>query len=679
MKERLKSPRFVLLFLVFFSVAAAALAAIADNPNQVYNALQRAYYLSAADAVWIRPGLNMVIQNVTLPADRRPVVTFRITDDKGQPLDRLGNLTPGSVTSNFMIAYIPANATQYVSYNVRTQTSPITRVSAIQATGESNGTYTDRGDGTYDYRFALALPENYDRTATHTIGIWSRRDLTEFGLSRYYVNRIWNFVPDGRQVTKIREVVKTASCNACHDPLLLHGTTGRKDVEVCILCHTPQTIDPDTGHTQDMKVLTHKIHMGANLPSVRAGTPYIIIGNQQSIHDYSKVHYPMDIRNCTSCHKDAAQVNNWLLNPTAETCGSCHDDVNFKSGLNHRGGPQVDNRFCAACHWPESGFEYDATIKGAHTPPYKSRQLVNPRFEIVSITNTAPGQRPVMTFRITDKDGKILTPSQFGSFSAVLAGPTSDYRWYVSESMIAAPYSGGVGTYTFTNAIPSTATGTYSVTMQGFINQTLNRGTTKEFAQRDAGNNVTRYFAVTGTTVTPRRTTTDLAKCLKCHDKLQLHGTNRNTMEFCVVCHNPATTDTARRPAAQAPAESIDMKIIAHRIHRGIALNDNYTLYGFGNVAHNYNNVHYPGDLRNCTACHTGTAYTVPLPSTATPSVTPRHRWNPTLPTTATCTGCHDSLAAFAHAFLNTAPFGESCAVCHKETASAAVSKVHAR
>jgi hypothetical protein len=33
--------------------------------------------------------------------------------------------------------------------------------------------------------------------------------------------------------------------------------------------------------------MVHKIHAGPNLPSVKAGKPYVIIGNQQSVNDYS--------------------------------------------------------------------------------------------------------------------------------------------------------------------------------------------------------------------------------------------------------------------------------------------------------------------------------------------------------------------------------------------------------
>lgn len=681
--------RKVLLFSSSFLLGTAlGIAAIVQGPEQVYSALQKAFYLSEADAVWIRPGLHVEIVSVTIPMDLKPVVVFKLTDDKGQPLDRLGNLTPGVINTSFILAYIPQNSTQYVAYTVRTQTSPITGVSAQQAATDTGGTYYSFGDGSYRYTFGTALPAGFDASATHTLGIYATRDLREFGLSFYVDNVTKSFVPDGRQVTRIRDVVPTSACNQCHDPMSAHGQTGRRDMEICILCHTPQTSDPDTGNTVDMKVMIHKIHRGENLPSVQAGHPYRIIGFRQSVADYSEVVFPQDMRNCTTCHQaPAQQVNNWLLNPTAETCGSCHDNVNFKTGQNHAGGPQPTDRDCARCHWPEGIYEYDASIKGAHTVPYKSTQLRYPKVEILSITNTAPGQKPTVTFKITDKNGAPIAPAEMGGtrgrLALTLAGPTSDYRWYLQEAANNAQYANGIATYTFTGAIPSDASGTYAVMSEGRLVTALNPGTTKEFTYQEPAGNAVKFFAVTGTTVTPRRAVVDQAKCNLCHDKLILHGSNRTEIAACVICHNPANTDVSRRPATALPAEAVDMKIMIHKIHTGEELEGEYTVYGFGNVAHNYNRVLYPGDRRNCLACHVAGTFTVPLPSTVTPSTTPRDLWNPMLPTSAACLGCHDSVASAAHAYLNTATINggsfESCSVCHKESAEFAVTRSHAR
>jgi OmcA/MtrC family decaheme c-type cytochrome len=673
-------PKLLIFVALFVLVGAFAVAQIIQDPGPVYSALEKTFYLTAQDAQWTRPGLQLTIQNVTIGADRKAQVTFRITDANGIAIDRVGGFTPGTVSTSFIIAYIPKDATQHVAYTTRVQTSPITKVSATQAGTDSGGTYASLGDGSYTYTFAKVLPADYDTTATHTVGIYATRNLTTYGLSLYVANATKDFVPNGSPVTKIRQVVTTAACNACHDPLAAHGSTGRQAVEICILCHQPQTIDPDTGNTVDMKVMTHKIHMGANLPSVKAGKPYQIIGNAQSVQDYSTVVFPMDIRNCENCHKNSAQVNNWWANPTAVTCGSCHDDINFQTGLNHEGGPQPSDKYCTYCHWEKSDWEFDSTIRGAHTVPYKSTQLRYPKIQIVSVSNLGPGLKPVVKFKLSDKNGPIK-PTDLARLTLRFAGPTDDYRWNGSETANTAAAvvgSDGVITYSFaTVALPADAKGTFALETEGYFSATLNPSTVKALAQRDVMDSAVQFFAVTGTTVTPRRTIVDDAKCDKCHDKLWFHGGNRNNAQVCSLCHNPTLTDS--RPASKGPQESLDLKIMIHKIHSGENLSKDYSILGSTGTGTSFNDVLYPGDRRDCLQCHVTGSYTTPLPSTATPVTWPANAWSPVLPTAAACLGCHDTVDAASHAFVNTAAFGEACAVCHKEAADAAVSKVHAR
>ena len=146
-------------------------------------------------------------------------------------------------------------------------------------------------------------------------------------------NDVYNFVPNGSPVNVTREVTSTKACNQCHDPMFGHGGS-RLTVEMCILCHTPQTINPDTGLTQDMPVLIHKIHMGKNLPSVKAGTPYRI-WHRGAWSDFSNVGFPSgvdELKTCDVCHQGAPQAVNHMSNPSRAACGACHDDVNFATG-----------------------------------------------------------------------------------------------------------------------------------------------------------------------------------------------------------------------------------------------------------------------------------------------------------------------------------------------------------
>ncbi len=427
--------------------------------------------------------------------------------------------------------------------------------------------------------------------------------------------------------------------------------------------------------------MVHRIHRGENLPSVEAGEPYQIIGFNQSVNDYSNVVFPQDIRNCQTCHSPAAtQANSYVLEPTRATCGSCHDDVNFMSGENHPGGPAISDNFCANCHYPEGELEFDASILGAHTIPYKSRQLEGLHIQLLDAVNTGPGEKPTVRFRITNDAGDSINPASLRSVTLLLAGPTTDYSFLARESatMGSAPM-GDDYTYTFNAAIPADAEGTFAVGAEASRNVLLNPGTTKEMTFRETElQNPVMYVAVTDPMPVPRRTVVSEARCETCHENLELHGGQRHDPMYCVVCHQPGASDGAQRPAAEGPPQTIDFKFLIHRLHSGEELTRDFTVFGFGGRAIGFNEVRFPGDRRNCSKCHEGDSYTVPS-SGVLPTNAMREFFSPLPPNSAACLACHDSVEAAAHAYVQIAPFGEACASCHGSNAEFAVARVHAR
>ena len=144
-----------------------------------------------------------------------------------------------------------------------------------------------------------------------------------------------------------------------------------------------------------MAVMTHKIHMGADLPSVQAGTPYMIIGNQQSVHDYSRDPVPAghpQLHHLPHAGRRPRATSGTPTRP-AQACGSCHDDIDWETGENHAAGPRPTTTACAFCHQPEGELEFDASVKGAHTIPTKSTQLEGLNMEILERHRRRPGRQ----------------------------------------------------------------------------------------------------------------------------------------------------------------------------------------------------------------------------------------------------------------------------------------------
>ncbi len=660
----------------------------------IYSRTSKEFYLSEDEIGYIRPGLNITVNSITIPDDGRAVVDLSFTDDKGQPLDPAGKVTPGPFNPSFILAWWDPAQRHYTAYTTRVQKSPINGVSATQAGTDSGGTRTDLELGHSVYRFKTALPAGYDGSKTHTLGIYATRDLITEGISdkNYYGNVEFDFRPDKGAVADVWDKTENAACNTCHNPLSAHGGA-RRDVKLCVTCHQPQTVDPDTGNTVDFKVMIHKIHRGEMLPSVLAGTPYQIIGFQQTVVDFSTVAFPQDIRNCTTCHAPpATQAFNWSTYPSRAACGSCHDDVNFVTGENHPGLAQADDSKCASCHRPQGDREWDASVQGAHTVPYKSTQLKGLNSKILSVSNAVPGQSPTVTFQITQDDGTAVAPSSFttstgsSNLNLLMGGSTADYAVNPTrERADGASFNGTVATYTFKAAIPAGATGTWAFSIEARRTVTFDPAPADSATFTEGAVNPVYYASVDGSAVTARRHVVDLANCNKCHGQLALHGGQRLNTEECVMCHNPNASDklvgTAGRPVDKEPVESIDFKRMIHRIHTGENLTQDFTIYGFGGSVNPFNEVRFPGDRRDCEKCHAPDTQQVleTPPDGLLPTTTLRDWYSPQQHYAAACLGCHDTKPAAAHAYVNTAPFGEACAACHGTAAEFSVDKVHAR
>jgi len=656
----------------------------------------------AGGIAWLTdPGVNVTITTAKIAADGTASVLFKLTDADTTPLDRTGTLTTGAVSVSFVLAHLDRDAAggpgQYTSYTVN---------AAAQAAGESvadNFETIDVTEGTYRYTFKDKITVA-DQTETHTVGAYASRTVDDV---RYGDDDVYHFVPDGSAVAYRRDVVSNQACSQCHDQLALHGGA-RKSVELCILCHQPQSTDPDTGNTVDLAVMAHKIHRGKDLPSVVAGTPYQIIGFNGSVHDYSTVAFPpgRSVATCVTCHQAAAQADRWKTHPAVAACTSCHDDISFSSpppaGMRlHSGGVQPPDAPCAFCHAPDTSI---APIVQTHLIATVDPARQEPVVTIQSITGTAPGQLPTIMFKVADLAGNPwnIVTKPLTTLRATFAGPNTDIARYwqgtiqgtgASGTLAEVDAANGVYAWTATAAamIPADATGSYTVGLEG--NYTPTGGARQGLVPPVLA------FAVTDAQAVPRRSVISRDKCNGCHGELPGHGGSRKNAEYCVTCHNPNNVNDERAPRWEGRdvyVHTVNFAPMIHRIHMGEELTQEYVLGGNPTPSAanpegtplDFGEVRYPSNRANCTMCHVDDSYTLPLASgllpsfdevrtctedpaadadslCAMPSFVPIQTFV-TRPTAAACTGCHDAPDVVAHAQLMTTATGiESCATCH--------------
>jgi OmcA/MtrC family decaheme c-type cytochrome len=483
--------------------------------------------------------------------------------------------------------------------------------------------------------------------------------------------------------TLTRDIVQTADCNTCHGTtsdthLSFHGG-GRTDVEYCVACHNP------TGNT-DFTLLVHKIHAGAELAN--------------GFREYSDVHFTKDLDDCAVCHTGGGvDVDNWKNVPYRESCGSCHDDVNFDTGVNHGAGAvQPNNLFCTNCHPPDGPLLNNslpvATVHrgGARVTEAATYQGGANGYAIESLTYSSASDEITATYSVTKSGSRmdLATADEWmrgGSLNLRLSWDTSEYSNVGSGSTPAQPISvnaldiGGAVTAIGGNLYEavltplSSASDTVTIHLEGRPVADLVGDDT--WGDRIPIPSVLENVDIEGgrSSATPRRTSVDATLCNQCHDSgdagLTIHGTNRvSEIGVCVVCHNPDATDINRRPADPSTTpdgkreEAVDFKRMIHQIHAGSDLQDGLVIYGFGGTPHEYGTVHFIGNLENCETCHVTDAYSTEDARAASPSTidtgadvaVPTDDLNISS-TAAVCSSCHDDTTATDHMKLYGASF----------------------
>jgi OmcA/MtrC family decaheme c-type cytochrome len=405
---------------------------------------------------------------------------------------------------------------------------------------------TENLDGSWRYTFGIPIPSVYDPPpndspsfdaadgemtgqplvdGTYTVGMEGYKIYDVLGTEyRDAGNGTADFLLGGATTLEPREVVKIENCERCHVDLRVHGGN-RKEVKNCVLCHVSGSEDRNVasvlggtpGVSVDFRVMIHKIHNGEHLPSVNGvgtnpngtrnyaatPTPYILVGNSNSQHDFSDVPFPVwpnltfpmprdqgytaltsgqkaqedtiltGVTRCEKCHGDPdgagpltapAQGDNAYTQPSRRACGACHDDIDwtlpYTSNLATMPA-QGNDSSCLFCHGEFSGTLNPVT---SHVHPIND-PLVNPgiHFEVTNLTEAGannndgriqPGEKVAFTFNMHDDVGNPVTPSGWaslspaGSVNVAIAGPTNNRNLLLNTSLPLAGIPGAGPSFT---------------------------------------------------------------------------------------------------------------------------------------------------------------------------------------------------------------------------------------
>ena len=198
-----------------------------------------------------------------------------------------------------------------------------------------------------------------------------------------------------------RQIVSfEAKCSTCHTglpniktgevipQLAMHGANRNENLAACVICHNPNQTDvpyrqnvygvngPET--PVNFTYMIHSIHSAKFREDVG---PYVVIGRNGSINDYSTVNFPGELRNCANCHVqnssgrwsfelplssgvlgtttvtksnylnldgtgrsvDVDPSNDTKISPIAAACSSCHTKKEVREHMIRKGGASFNH------------------------------------------------------------------------------------------------------------------------------------------------------------------------------------------------------------------------------------------------------------------------------------------------------------------------------------------------
>ena len=374
-------------------------------------------------------------------------------------------------------------------------------------------------DGSYTYAFDDGIPANYgapinDTTkftdgelkgpldaGTYTIAMAASKDYfiegqlypdANSGAFDFGLNKV---------VLDTREVVTTGNCNACHVRFQMHAGQFRNP-SICATCHTSGSEDvgstnagDTTPQTLDFRVMIHKLHDGAHLPSVQGlttaadGTRVYGAGAQYVVGttNYSGVLFPSfpnfsiampkdagysslvaanktkednvrkGVTSCFNCHGDPDGAGP-LPSPmhgdraydtaTRRACGSCHDDIDWAKPYAANGTSMPANPPEAACNVCHAAAGTPLSVKDAHVHPVLN-PVITPTIT-VNLTGVngatgaagkfAAGDSPSLAFTVKDANGADVPITYFDSFSLAFTGPTTSRQVVIPGTLTASPF-----------------------------------------------------------------------------------------------------------------------------------------------------------------------------------------------------------------------------------------------